>query len=79
MGVRRSWEIWARITRLKNLWERGLNAGLVGDAEAEGAAREGRAASGGKEEDKAVDWSYHDRVLSGNIQQAVRRATYRKE
>ena len=36
------------------LWERDLHAGLVVDAEAEGAAREGRADSGGEEEDKAV-------------------------
>ena len=37
-----------------DLWERGLHAGLVGDADAEGAAREGRAASGGEEEDDSV-------------------------
>ena len=48
-----------------------------GDAEAEGAAQEGRAASGGKEEDTAVARSYHETVLSGKLRQAVRRATNR--
>ena len=51
LGIRRAWEIRARITRWMDLWERGLHAGLVGDAEAEGAAREGIATSGGEEED----------------------------
>ena len=36
------------------LWKRGLHVVLVGDAKAEGAAREVRAASGGEEEDEAV-------------------------
>ena len=60
-----------------DLWDRGLHAGLVGDAEAEGAAREYRAASGGEEEDETVAISYHDTVLSGKLRQAVRQATYR--
>ena len=47
LGVCRAKEIRARITRCMDLWERGLRAGLVGNAEAEGADREGRAASGG--------------------------------
>ena len=75
LGVRRACEIRARITRRMDLWERGQHAGLVGDAEAEGAAREGRAAFSGKEEDDAVERSYHGTVLSGKLQQAVRRAT----
>ena len=41
-----------------DLWERGHHAVLAGDAEAEGAAQDGRAASGGKEEDDAVARSY---------------------
>ena len=57
-----------------DLWERSQHAGLVGDSEAEGAAREGRTASGGKEEDDAVAWIYQDRVLSGKIRQAVLQA-----
>ena len=78
LGVRRAWDIQARITRQMDLWERGLHAGLVGDAEAEGAARESRAASDGEEEEEAVVWSYHDTVLSGKFWQAVRRATDRE-
>ena len=62
-----------------DLWERRQHAGLVGDAEAEGAAREGRAAaSNSKEEEGSVDQSYHDTVLSGKLQQVVRQATDRE-
>ena len=46
LGVRRAQEIRAQITRKMDRWEWGLHVGLVGDAHAEGAAREGRAASG---------------------------------
>ena len=46
MGVRRAQEIWARITQWIDLWDMGLHTGLVEDTEAEGAAREVRAASG---------------------------------
>ena len=67
----------SRLTRRMDLWGRGLHAGLVGDANAEGAAREGRVASGGEEEEEAVERSYHDTVLSGKLRQAVRQATYR--
>ena len=49
------------------LWERGLYTGLAGDTEAEGAVREGRATSGGEEEDKDMTRSYHDTVLSGKL------------
>ena len=78
LGVHRAKEIQARITRQTDLWERGLHAGLVGDAEAEGAAREGRAASGGEEEDEDVARSYHDTVMLGKIRQAVCQATDRE-
>ena len=37
--------------------------GLVGDAEAEGASCEGRAAFNGEKEDNAVVWSFHETVL----------------
>ena len=38
-SVRREKGIQARITRRMDLWERGIHTGLVGDAEAGGAAR----------------------------------------
>ena len=40
-----------------------------GDAEAEGSAREGRAAFRGEEEDDAVARSFHETVLSGKLHQ----------
>ena len=51
LGVCRAKDIRTRITRQMDLWERGLHSGLVGDDEAEGATREGRAARRGEEED----------------------------
>ena len=51
---------------------------LVGDAKAEGAARESRAAFSGKEEKDAVAQGFHKTVLLGKLRQAVRRATYRR-
>ena len=78
MGVRRSKEIWAQITKWMDLWERGLHAGLVGDAESEGAAMESREASVGEEEDEAVARSYYDTVLLGKLRQDVRRTTDRE-
>ena len=78
LGVRRAREIRVGITRRMDLWERVKHAGLAGDAEAEGAAREGRAASGGEEDDDTVAHSYHDTVLSGKLWQAVRWATDRE-
>ena len=72
LGVRRAREIRAQITRRMNLWDRGLHEGLVGDAEAEEVAREGRAASGGEEEDETISRSYHGMVLSGKLRKAVR-------
>ena len=61
-----------------DLWESGLHAGLLGDAEAKGATREGRASSRGEEEDEIVSQSYHDTLLSGNMTQAVRQTTVRE-
>ena len=68
----------AWITRRMDLWERGLHVGLVGVAEAEGAASEERATSGVEEEEKAVMRNYHGTVLLLNLRQAVRRATNRE-
>ena len=78
MGVRRGQEIRARITRRMDLWERGHHAGLVGDAKAEGAAREVRAAFSGKEEDDVVARSFDETVHSGKLLQAVHQATDRE-
>ena len=78
LGICRAREIWARITRRMDLWERGQHAGLVGDAEAEGDAREGRAAFSDEGEDDSVARSYHETVLLGKICQAVRRSTDRE-
>ena len=76
LGVRRVQDIRSRITRLIDLWERGLHTGLVGDAKSEGAVREGRATSGGEEEED-VARSYHETVLYGDLRQAIRKATDR--
>ena len=78
LGVHRAWEIWYRMSRRMNLWEGGLHAVLVGDAEAVGAAREGMAVCGGEEEDKAITRSYHDTVLPGMMRQAVHYTTDRE-
>ena len=78
LGVCWDREIRARITRRMDLWERGQHTGLVRDAKAEGADREGRSAFSGKEEDDAVAQSFHKTVLSGKLRQAVRRATNRE-
>ena len=47
----------------------------MGNAEAEGAACEGRAAFSGEEENDAVSRSFHETVLSGKLRQAIRRKT----
>ena len=77
LGVCRAKDIRSRITRRMDLWERCIHSGLVGDAEAEGAAREVRAASVGEEEDEAVSRSYHDTVMLGKLRQSVCQATDR--
>ena len=58
LGVRRAQEIRASITRRMDLWERGMQAALEGDADVEGTTREGRAASNGKDEYNAMAHSY---------------------
>ena len=50
-----------------DFWERVIHSVLVGDSDVEGASREGRASSGGEEEDEAVSQRYHDTVLSSNL------------
>ena len=46
LGVRRDREIRERITSRMDIRKRGIHIGLVGNVEAEGSAREGRAARG---------------------------------
>ena len=67
-----------QLTRQMDLWERGIHAGLVGDAKADGDTMEGRSASGGEEEDEDVARNYQYTVLSGKLRQDVRQATDRK-
>ena len=63
LGVCQAREIRARITRRMDLWERGHHAGLVGGAEAEGAAQEGRAAFSDKEDNDAIARSLPDNTV----------------
>ena len=60
------------------LWERRQHDGLVGDAEAERADREGRSAFSSEEEEDAVARSFHETVFSGKLWKAVCRATDRE-
>ena len=78
MGYRQARKIQSWITRFIDLWERGHHSGLVGYAEAEGDAQEGRDTSGSEEEDEAVARSYHGTLFLGKLQQAVYRATDRE-
>ena len=50
----KSKEIRSRIDRQLDLWERGIHAGMVGDALAEGRAREGHIKQHDKEEDNCL-------------------------
>ena len=54
LGVRHAREMQARIMWRMDLWERGQYVGLVGDAEADGATQEVRAASGSEGGNDAV-------------------------
>ena len=60
-----------------DIWERGLHAGLVGNAKAKGAAREGKDASGGEEKYDTLARSYPDTIFSGKLRQPVLRETNR--
>ena len=63
-------EIWSIISISMDLWERGINMGLSGDTEAEGATREVRAYILGEEEEKSLSQNFHSAVLSGKHRQA---------
>ena len=75
LGVHRAREVNSRISKRMDLWERGLHAVLVGDADAEGAAREGRSARGREEEEESLSCKLQSTVLSGKIFEAVCWAT----
>ena len=66
------------ITRRLDLWERDLQTGLAVYTEVEGATNDDRAIRGGKEEDEQKYWSYHSRVMSGKLRQAIQRSTDRE-
>ena len=78
LGVRWAREIRASITRSMYFWEKRQHARLVGDAKAEGAAREGMAAFSGEEDNDAVARGFHETVLLGKLWKALRRATDRE-
>ena len=60
------------------LWERVLHVGLVGGVEAEGGAREGRAARGGMESDKSLAQSFHRKILSDMLFHTICWETHRE-
>ena len=59
----KSREIRARIDRRLDLWERGINAGLLGDALVEGRAKEGRVAKINEEEEDCLAHSFQSNFL----------------
>ena len=61
-----------------DLWERGLRTVMVGDAEAEGAAREGISTSGGEEDDRSMSRKFHSTIISRDIWKSVRWASNRE-
>ena len=78
LGARKSRETRVRINHRLDLWERGIHAGLVGDALAEGRDQEGRVERCVEEEEDRLARSFHSTVMSGKLQQAVRQATDRE-
>ena len=78
LGIRRAQDIRAKITRRTYLWERDQHVSVVGDAEVDGASRQGRATSGGEKEDEAVSRNCYKTVILGKFRQAVCRATDRE-
>ena len=76
-GARQAKDIRAMISWRMDLWEEGQHAGLVGDTEAEGAAREGKV---DREEVDEEGWvrQLHDTILSGNLRQSVWQLTARE-
>ena len=79
LGVRKVREIWSRITRQLDLWDRVIHIGLVWDSLAEGRAQDGRVKRCVEEEEDSLARISHINVLSGKLHQAVYWAMNRKE
>ena len=75
LGTRKVREIQATIDRRLYFWERGIHAGLVGDALAEERVREGHTKRRDEEEENYLVRSFHITLLLGKLQQAVRWST----
>ena len=75
LDARKAREIWARIDRRLDLWEKKIYAGLVGYALTEGRAQEGRIKRHVEEEEDRLACSFHITVLWGKLRQAVCWAT----
>ena len=67
--------IQARINCLLVIWERGIHAGLVGDALAEVRSREGRFDQSNDREKDCLARIFHSTFLSINLRQEVRWST----
>ena len=67
LGARKVREIRSRINRRLDLWERGIHAGLVGDALAESRARGGRVKRCKEEEEGCLTHSFRITLLLGNL------------
>ena len=76
--IRRAKKIQARINRRIDLWERVIHPSLVGEAEAEGTDREGRADRGIEGEEEDLSLSFYSTVLYANLRQAVWQTTNRE-
>ena len=71
LGSRKTREIWAMIDHVIDLWERGIQAGLVGDVLAEGRDREGCVKRRVEEDEDRLAHSFHITLLPGKLWQAV--------
>ena len=75
-GARKSREIRARINRQLDLCERGIHAGLVGDALAEGRSQDGCVERPGEEEEEdRLACNFHSTLVLRKMRQAVRQVT----
>ena len=74
--TRKARNIRARIDRRLDLWKRGIHAGLVGDALAEGRAQDGCVERPGEEEEEdRLACNFHSTLVLRKMRQAVRQVT----